>query len=234
MKLGIGVEPAGAPNSLAGRVALMRERIAEAALRCGRDVDSITLLGVTKKHPREAVLEAIAAGIADVGENYVQEARAKYAGLPPVRKHFIGHVQTNKAKAIVETFDVVQSIDRLDAGLAIAKAARALGKPMRALLQINISPTERFGLDPADAPALAARLRSDEGLAIDGVMAIGPVTADRAEILRAFRRAAEASEAVGGGTLSIGMSGDWDEAIRCGSTMLRIGTAIFGERVSDE
>jgi pyridoxal phosphate enzyme (YggS family) len=233
MKLGIGVEPAGAPNSLAGRVAVMRERIAEAALRCGRDSGSVVLVGVTKKHPREAVLEAIAAGITDVGENYVQEARAKYAGLPPVRKHFIGHVQTNKAKAIVESFDVVQSIDRLDAGLAIAKAARALGKPMRALLQINISPTERFGLDPADAPALAARLRSDEGLVIDGVMAIGPVTDDRAEILRAFGRAAEAGEAVGGGTLSLGMSGDWDEAIRCGSTMLRIGTAIFGERVSN-
>lgn len=233
MKLGIGVEPAGAPNSLAGRVAVMRERIAEAALRCGRSADAVTLVGVTKKHPREAVLAAIGAGLTDLGENYVQEARAKYAGLPPVRKHFIGHVQTNKAKAIVETFDVVQSIDRLDAGLAIAKAARALGKPMRALLQINISPTERFGLAPADAPALAARLRDDEGLAIDGVMAIGPVTSDRAEILTAFRRAAEASEAVGGGTLSIGMSGDWDEAIRCGSTMLRIGTAIFGERVSD-
>jgi len=233
MKLGIGVEPAGAPNSLAGRVAQMRERIAEAALRCGRSADSVTLVGVTKKHPREAVLEAIAAGLTDLGENYVQEARAKYADLPPVRKHFIGHVQTNKAKAIVETFDVVQSIDRLDAGLAIAKAARTLGKPMRALLQINISPTERFGLAPADAPALAARLRADEGLAIDGVMAIGPVTDDRAEILKAFRRAAEAGEAVGGGTLSIGMSGDWDEAIRCGSTMLRIGTAIFGERVSD-
>jgi pyridoxal phosphate enzyme (YggS family) len=233
MKLGIGVEPAGAPNSLTGRVAELRARIAEAAQRCGRSGDAVTLVGVTKKHPREAVLEAIAAGLTDLGENYLQEARAKFAGLPPVRKHFIGHVQTNKAKAIVETFDVVQAIDRLEAGLAIAKAARALGKPVRALLQINISPTERFGLAPADAPALAARLRADEGLAIDGVMAIGPVTDDRAEILKAFRRAAEASEAVGGGTLSIGMSGDWDEAIRCGSTMLRIGTAIFGERVSD-
>jgi len=234
MKLGIGVEPAGAPNSLAGRVALLRERISEAAVRSGRASDSVALLGVTKKHPREAVLEAIAAGLTDVGENYVQEAREKYAGLPPVRKHFIGHVQTNKAKAIVETFDVVQSIDRLDAGLAIAKASRSLGKPMHALIQVNISPAERFGIAPADAPALAARLRTDEGLAIDGVMAIGPVTDDRAEILRAFARAAETFEAVGGDTLSLGMSGDWDEAIRCGSTMVRIGTAIFGERKYDE
>jgi pyridoxal phosphate enzyme (YggS family) len=233
MKLEVGVALGGAPNSLAGRVATLRERIAETALRWGRLPDTITLVGVTKKHPREAVLEAIDAGLSDVGENYVQEARPKYAGLPPVRKHFIGHVQTNKAKAIVETFDVVQSIDRLDAGLAIAKASRALGKPMRALLQINISPTERYGLAPDDAPALAARLRDDEGLSIDGVMAIGPTGDDSAELARAFARAAATFEAVGGPTLSIGMSGDWDEAIRCGSTMLRIGTAIFGERVYD-
>jgi uncharacterized pyridoxal phosphate-containing UPF0001 family protein len=124
-----------------------------------------------------------------------------------VRKHFSGHVQTNKAKAIVETFDVVQTIDRLDAGRAIAKAARTLGKPVRALVQINISPVDRFGIEPGDAPALAARLRDDEGLAVDGVMAIGPNTPDRAEIARAFRKAAEAFAAVGGDTLSIGMSG---------------------------
>lgn len=230
MKLEVGVGPVGAPNSLAGRVAMMRERIAAVALRCGRVPASVALVGVTKQHPREAVLEAIDAGLTDIGENYVQEARVKYAGLPPVRKHFIGHVQTNKAKAIVETFDLVQSIDRLEAGLAIAKAARALGKAVHALVQINISPSERFGIDPADAPALAARLREDEGLTIDGVMAIGPVTDDRAVLIRAFQRAAGALEAVGGGTLSMGMSGDWDEAVRCGSTMLRIGTAIFGER----
>jgi hypothetical protein len=97
-------------------------------------------------------------------------------------------------------------------------------------VQINISPAERFGVDPGDAPALAARLRADEGLPVDGVMAIGPNTNDRGEIGRAFRRAAETFAAVGGTTLSIGMSGDWEEAVDCGSTMVRIGTAIFGER----
>ncbi|MBD5605774.1 MAG: YggS family pyridoxal phosphate-dependent enzyme [Candidatus Eremiobacteraeota bacterium] len=211
------------------RIASMRERIAEAARRCGRS-DDIALVGVTKKHPRETVVLAIESGLPDVAENYVQEARAKYVDLPPARRHFIGHVQTNKAKAIVETFDVVQSIDRLDAGRAIAKAARALGKPVRALLQINISPTERFGVDPADARALAERLRVDEGLPIDGVMAIGPQTEDRDELARAFERAAETFAEVGGTTLSIGMSGDWEQAIRSGSTMLRIGTALFGAR----
>jgi len=208
----------------------MREHVAAVARRAGREPGEIVLIGVTKKQPRSAVLEAIAAGLTDIAESYVQEAREKLADLPPVRKHFVGHIQTNKAKAIVETFDVVQSIDRLDAGLAIAKASRTLGKPMRALLQLNISPVERFGIEPADAPALAARLREDEGLAIDGVMAIGPNTQDRAEIGRAFRRAAEVFTAIGGSTLSLGMSGDWEEALECGSTMLRIGTALFGAR----
>jgi pyridoxal phosphate enzyme (YggS family) len=234
MKLEVEVEPRGASNSLAGRIAAMRERIDVVARRAGRSVDEITLVGVTKRHPREAVLAALAAGLSDVGENYVQEARAKYEALPPARKHFIGHVQTNKAKAIVETFDVVQTIDRFEAGRAIAKASRALGKPIRALVQINVSPSERFGVAPEDAPALAERLRREEGLSVDGVMALGPITADRDEIARAFRRAAECCTAVGGGTLSIGMSGDWEEAIACGSTMLRIGTAIFGERVYEQ
>ena len=224
MKPEIGEQPDGAPNSLAGRVASMRARIAEAARRCGRLPEQIALVGVTKKHSRAEVVAAIEAGLNDVAENYVQEARAKYVELPAARKHFIGHVQTNKAKAIVELFDVVQSIDRLDAGRAIAKAARAVGKPVRALLQINISPTERFGVAPADAPELA------EGLAIDGVMAIGPLTGDRDEVARAFERAAEAFGRVGGTTLSIGMSGDWEQAILSGSTMLRIGTALFGAR----
>lgn len=230
MKLEVGAAPEGAPNSLADRIATMRRRIEDAARRAGRLPSDISLVGVTKRQTRESVVAAVAAGLDDVGENYVQEARGKYAGLDRVTKHFIGHVQTNKAKAIVETFDVVQSIDRIDAGRAIAKAARTAGKTVRALVQINVSPAERFGVLPQDAPALAARLRDDEGLAIDGVMAIGPNTGDRAAIARAFEAAAAANRALGGTTLSIGMSGDWQEAIDCGSTMLRIGTAIFGAR----
>jgi pyridoxal phosphate enzyme (YggS family) len=215
---------------LAGGIATMRRRIAETASSCGRDPAEIVLVGVTKKQPREAVDEAIHAGLEDIAESYVQEAREKFDGLPPARRHFIGHIQTNKAKTIVELFDVVQSIDRLDAGRAIAKAARATGKPIRALLQVNVSSTERYGVAPADAGALAARLRNDEGLAIDGVMAIGPNTDDRDEVARAFDRAAHVFADVGGDTLSIGMSGDWEQAIRSGSTMVRIGTALFGER----
>ncbi|HMD03337.1 MAG TPA: YggS family pyridoxal phosphate-dependent enzyme [Candidatus Baltobacteraceae bacterium] len=231
MKLEVGAAPVGAPSSLAGRIATLRGRIAEAAVRAGRDPASIDLVGITKAQPRESVVVAIAAGLNDVGENYVQEAREKYLALPRVRKHFVGHVQTNKARAIVELFDVVQSIDRFDAGRAIARAQRELGKRTRTLLQVNVSPAERFGVAPDEAAELAARLREEEGLQIDGVMAIAPAGGDRLQTARAFERAARTFHEVGGTTLSLGMSADWEEAIAHGSTMLRIGTAIFGARL---
>ncbi len=229
MKLEIG-PPAGVPASLVERIAAVRAQIAAAARAAGRDPAMVRLVGVGKGQPPERIAAAVAAGLDEIGENYVQEAKIKLAGLPPyVRKHFIGHVQTNKAKAIVQTFDVVQSVDRLAAGLALAKAARALGRSVTVLVQVNISRTERFGVAPGDALELAERLR-EAGLAVDGVMAIGPVTNDRAEIARAFETARETFERVGGTTLSLGMSGDYREAIACGSTMIRIGTALFGAR----
>jgi pyridoxal phosphate enzyme (YggS family) len=229
MRLEIGAMPAGTPHSLLERIAAARNEIAQTVRAAGRAPASVALLGVTKRQSREVVAAAIEAGLYDIGETYVQEARAKFANLPPVRKHFIGHVQTNKARAIVETFDVVQSVDRLEAGAAIGRAQRSLGKRVQALVQLNISPQERHGVPPQEARALADRLR-EEGLEIDGVMAIGPLTDDRAEIVRAFRRAEEAFREVGGSTLSLGMSGDWREAVACGSTMVRLGTAIFGAR----
>jgi PLP dependent protein len=229
MRLDVGAMPSGAPSSLLERIAALRREIAETARAAGRDPASVALLGVTKAQPRATVVAAIEAGLGDVGENYVQEARLKYTALPPVSKHYIGHVQTNKARAIVETFDVVQSVDRLEAGRALGRAQRALGKRVRTLVQLNVSPTERFGVAPGDASALAARLR-EEGLEVDGVMAIGPLTDDRSAVVDAFRRAAQAFREVGGTTLSLGMSDDWREAVACGSTMVRLGTAIFGAR----
>jgi len=211
-------------------VAKLRERVDDVTIAAQRAPGSVSILGVTKGQPRETVIAAIAAGLTDVGENYFQEARTKYAGLPAVRKHFIGHVQTNKAKAIAAFFDVVQSVDRLESGLALAKAAQTAGKSLRALVQINISPAERFGIAPAEAPALARRLR-DEGLAVDGVMAIGPLDGS---VDDAFALAAATFADVGGTTLSLGMSGDWERAIAHGSTMIRIGSAIFGPRPARE
>jgi pyridoxal phosphate enzyme (YggS family) len=217
-------------STIGERVAMLRARVDRVAEAAGRSAGSVAILGVTKTQPRDAVLAAIAAGLSDVGENYLQEAREKYVDLPAVHRHFIGHVQTNKAKAIVGLFDVVQSIDRLEAGLAIEKAARALGRGVRVLVQVNVSPTERFGVAPAGAAHLAEQLRS-EGLTVDGVMAIGPLEGD---VDHAFETAREAFAAVGGTTLSLGMSADWERAVHFGSTMIRIGTAIFGARPVQE
>ena len=218
-------------SSIADRLRHLREEVDAELRSCGRAPGSVAILGVSKKQPAAAIDEALAAGLRDIGENYLQEAKAK---LPLIAvgcaRHFIGHLQTNKAKAVAQLFDVVQSVDRLDAGLALAKAAESQGKRLRVLIQVNISPTERFGCAPDEAPVLAERLRAQASLQVDGVMAIGPLTEDRAEIVAAFAVAAKTFASVGGSTLSIGMSGDWREAVRAGSTMIRIGTAIFGAR----
>jgi pyridoxal phosphate enzyme (YggS family) len=219
-----------ATGTVAERVAVLRARVDDVAVASGRQRGSVAIVAVTKTQPRDAVLAVLHAGLTEVGENYAQEARAKYAGLPPCTKHFVGHVQTNKAKAIAGLFDVVQSVDRLEAGLALAKAARDAGRRLRVLVQVNVSPTERFGAAPADAPALAARLRAED-LVVDGVMAIGPLQGD---VDAAFAAARAAFDRVGGTTLSLGMSDDWERAVHHGSTMVRLGTAIFGPRPARE
>ena len=208
----------------------LRAEIAGELGRCGRDPAAVTLVGIAKGQTVETIVRAIRAGLSDVGENYLQEAQRTFALLPSVRKHFVGHVQTNKAKAIVAAFDMVQSVDRIEAALALSRAAQALGKQLPVLLQLNVSPAERFGCPPEQAERLAGALRAEPGLRLEGVMAIGPLTADREAIRSAFELAAMTLARVGGSTLSIGMSGDWREAVRAGSTMLRIGEAVFGRR----
>lgn len=221
-------------DGVAQRYRSLRRAIDEEARKCGRDPAAIALVGVSKGQRAETIAAAIDAGLTDIGESYLQEARRKIPALPPVRKHFVGHLQTNKAKAVAEQFDVVQSVDRAAAGVALSKAALEAGKTLPVLLQINISPVERFGCPPGEALELAEMLQGQPGLRLDGVMAIGPVTLDRDEILRAFELAAKTLACVGGSTLSIGMSGDWREALRAGSTMLRIGEALFGPRAAKE
>ena len=215
---------------VAQRYTTLRAEIDAQAREAGRAGGDIVLVGVSKRQPHEAISAAIAAGLTDIGESYVQEAAAKLGLLPSVRKHYIGHIQTNKAKRIVDLFDMVQSVDREDAAKALGRAAEGCGRVLPVLLQLNISPTERFGVLPELAEALAESVRSQPFLRLEGVMAIGPDTPDAAEIARAFALAAKTLARVGGSTLSIGMSGDWREAVRAGSTMLRIGTGLFGRR----
>jgi hypothetical protein len=214
----------------------LQAELAQEARAAGRSAGDIVIVAVTKKQPAALIRQAIAAGVRDVGENYLQEARDKFDELgsdatsPCIRKHFIGHVQTNKAKAIVQTFDMVQSVDRAEAGLALGRAASALQKRLPVLIQLNVSPNDRFGCRPEQAESLAGILRAEEGLVVSGVMAMAPITDDAAAIERAFALAAKTLERVGGNTLSIGMSGDWRAAVRSGSTMIRVGTSLFGPR----
>lgn len=229
MELELGAH--SAPTTLRERFLALAHELAGVARAAGRSTVGLTVVGVSKKQPREKILEAIDAGLTDIGENHYQEARKKFLHLPPVRKHFLGHVQTNKAKGIVAEFDMVQSVDRLEAGQALARAARDAGKRLPVLVQVNISPSERFGVAPSGAHQLAQQLR-DEGLDVDGVMAIGPITRDQSDIERAFSLAAGVFAQVGGKTLSLGMSDDWRQAVACGSTMIRIGTALFGQRTT--
>ena len=229
MELALGA-PMNASTTIAERVQRLREEVAEIARSANRNPAEIAIVAVSKLQPRQFVFEAYAAGIRAFGENHVQEAIPKFAGLShSAERHFIGHVQTNKAKRMVAEFDLIQSVDRLEAGLALAKAAREREAPLRVLLQLNISAAERFGVQPEQAPELAERLRA-EGLEVAGTMAIGPLTDNPTTIRDAFLRAAEAHQRVGGQILSLGMSADWPIAIACGSTMIRVGTAIFGPR----
>lgn len=221
-------------TGVAERYRALRCAIDEEARNCGRDPAGVTLVGIGKGQSRAAVTSAIDAGLSDLAESYLQEARAKLPGLPPVRKHFVGHLQTNKAKVIAAIFDMVQSVDRAQAGIALSRAAVDAGKELPVLMQLNVSPVERFGCPPAQADRLAEALRGQPGLRLDGVMAIGPLIDDRDTILRAFELAAMTLARIGGSTLSIGMSGDWREAVRAGSTMLRIGEALFGRRPAKE
>ena len=222
-------------SQISARLSALRAEIDEELRACGRKPGSVRILGVSKKQPIEAMLAAALAGVDGLGENYVQEAQEKFSSLDgvAVEKHFIGHLQTNKARVAVKLFDVIQSIDRIEAAKAVADAAARLEKIVRVLIQVNVSPTERFGATPDEAKAIADLVLEAPHLRLDGVMAIGPITAISTEMNEAFSLAAMTFKDIGGSTLSIGMSGDWREAVRAGSTMVRIGTALFGERPTD-
>lgn len=221
------------------RLQAVRERIAAAARATNQPTDSISLLAVSKKKPAGDIRAALAAGQRAFGENYLQEALEKIEQLAgePVEWHFIGRIQSNKTRDIAENFDWVQTVDR-------ARVVRRLGQqrptdrpPLNVLLQVNIDAEEqKAGALPAALPELARLVADTPGLRLRGLMAIPQVSDDpavQAASARRLRQAFDALRASGFGidTLSIGMSGDLEAAIAEGSTMVRIGTAIFGERV---
>lgn len=238
------VTPDGAPRTqeLAQRLRLVRDRI-EAARAHSHRPDPVHLVVVTKYFPVQDVAILAGLGVTDVGENKVQEATTKFLHLPrpAVRRHFVGQVQTNKARQVAAWADVVQSVDRPKLVTALDRAAQAADRRLEVLIQVNVdqaagaSPsTGRGGADPAAIGDLAALIADAEALELRGVMAVAPLGADPRA---AFDRLARVAGAVRANHpaatwISAGMSGDLEEAIAAGATHLRVGTAILGSRPS--
>ncbi len=207
----------------------IRARIAAAARAAGRDPASITLIAVSKNHPRDAVLEAFAAGQTVFGENRVQEAAQKFP-VPGARLHLIGALQTNKAAEAVRLADSIDSLDRQKLADAIARAADAAGKMPDLLVQINIGDEpQKSGIGTQAADAFIRAMKSRFGPALKGVMCIPPA---RRDPLPFFHHLAALADMHGLAIRSMGMSGDFEAAIAAGATHIRIGTAIFGDRPS--
>lgn len=221
-------------DSLADRLAAVRAAIASAAGAAGRAADSVTLVAVTKSHPLATVRAAIALGQRVFGENRVQEAQVKYAALraedPHLELHLIGPLQTNKAKDAVALFDVIETLDRRKLAQALAAAMAKQGRRPRCFVQVNTGEEpQKAGIAPGDADAFIAECRELE-LPVDGLMCIPPQHESPALHFALLREIARRN---GLSRLSMGMSGDFAMAIRFGATHVRVGTAIFGERVGE-
>ncbi len=223
-------------NRIAENLSVIRQRIAAAAARSGRPAEAVTLVAVTKTHPAGLVREALAAGVTEIGENYVQEAEAKFAELGTfrARRHLLGHLQRNKAGKAATLFDVVQSVDSVELARALGRRAESLGRRLEVLVEVNISgEAAKFGAGPEQALDLAAAVADIPGLELRGLMGIGPLDGDAAAARKCFRQLAGLFRELPTEyrhVLSMGMTGDFEPAIEEGSTMVRIGTAIFGAR----
>ncbi|MBH3470903.1 YggS family pyridoxal phosphate-dependent enzyme [Pseudomonas putida] len=222
-------------STLADNLSAISARIASAAQAAGRDPASVQLLAVSKTKPASAIREIHAAGVRDVGENYLQEALTKQQALSdlPLIWHFIGPIQSNKTKAIAEHFDWVHSVDRLKIAQRLSEQRPAGLAPLNFCLQVNVSGEDsKSGCAPADLPALAQAVAGLPNLRLRGLMAIPEPTDDRAAQEAAFARLRQLQESLGLGldTLSMGMSHDLEAAIAQGATWVRIGTALFGAR----
>jgi hypothetical protein len=226
-------------DALRARLEQVRERIEGARGRAGR-TGAVTLVAVTKTHPPQTVQAAIAAGVADVGENRVQELESKVAevGRSAVRWHLIGHLQRNKVAKALPLFDLVHSLDSERLAQALSAEAVKAGATVRALVEINsVGEASKSGFAAEEAVDAVGRIAALPGLELVGMMTMAPFTDDEAVIRRAFattRRACEeaARQVPGfaGEHLSMGMSNDFEIAVEEGATLVRVGSSIFGER----
>ena len=216
----------------------VERRIAAACDRAGRPRDSVTLLAVTKGQPPEVVTEAARLGLSLFGENKVQEARAKIPLCPGrVRWHLIGHLQSNKCRDAVMLFAMIQSVDSLALAEELDKRAEQAARTVPILLEVNVvGEASKFGYRPEALLADLARINALKRLEIHGVMTVPPWTPDPEKVRPVFRQLRglreECEQLLGAPLphLSMGMTGDFEVAIEEGATMVRIGTALFGER----
>ena len=209
----------------------VNERVANAASRTGREHSDITLVAVTKKQPVAAILEILGAGATDIGENYVQEAADKRESVLSARWHLLGHLQSNKAKVAVGLFDLVQSVDSVKLARALGMQAQSSGSVQEILLQVHLGDEEtKFGLLPGAVADSAAEIAELPGVALQGLMGIAPNGLEARPYFQQLRVLFEALPANNAKILSMGMTGDFEAAIEEGSTLIRIGTAIFGPR----
>jgi len=225
-------------NNLEINLQSIRARIERAAHACGRSADSVLLLAVSKRKPASDIRLAYNFGQIDFGENYLQEALQKMQTLADlqIRWHFIGAIQSNKTRSIAEAFDWVHCVDRLKIATRLSEQRPAGREPLNVCIQINLDDeSSKAGIDLSELPALATSMASLPGIRLRGLMTIPAPRADYAEQCQSFARMTDAlatlqQQGLDCDTLSMGMTGDMEAAIAQGSTLVRIGTAIFGER----
>jgi len=210
----------------------VRERIARAAERTGRHTSDVLLVGVSKTVDVARIRQAIEAGVPALGENRVQEAREKVSEIGrPVPWHLVGHLQTNKVRDALELFDVIHSLDRLDLAKELDKRARARGRAVDALVEVNIAgEASKGGVGPDGLGELLDAVAALSSVRLRGLMAIPPEAKEPDESRVWFRALRKLGERHGFAELSMGMSGDFEVAIEEGATLVRVGTAIFGPR----
>ncbi|MDE2263067.1 MAG: YggS family pyridoxal phosphate-dependent enzyme [Gammaproteobacteria bacterium] len=227
-------------QNLPERIAALRARAAAAAAAAGRNADSVTLLAVSKGQPAQLIRAAAAEGLRDIGESYLAEALGKMEALRdlPLTWHFIGRLQANKTRQVAEHFAWVHGVDRLKIAERLAAQRPYHAPALNVCIQVNLAgEASKGGVPAAEAPDLAAAVASLPRLALRGLMCIPPEEADPGRQRAWFAGLRQLRDTLNAGgmsldTLSMGMSGDFEGAIREGATIVRIGTALFGPRGS--
>ena len=228
-------------ETISDNIRAVRQRIDDACRRVGRNPNEVTLIAVTKAFDSTRITEAVREGVCDIGENFVQELLGKREQVLDgnIRWHFIGHVQTNKVKSLVEVVHLIHSVDSYRVAEEVEKRASKVGRTVDVLLEVKTTgEATKYGVPPEEAAALVKKIAPFEHVRIRGLMTIGPFSPDPEESRPCFRKLRELSESILGQSienvemthLSMGMTNDFEVAVEEGATLVRLGTALFGPR----